>query len=299
MKKIINNKKSSTKTIVRIILLTVAFFLLLGFLNNLFLQENKESYSAACKLQFTAASQGKVAGFDECYSYRLIFEEENAKKNIITKEEEKLYKKYNYETIFDNLKNIGLIERDIIIEGNKIPEEVIFFILSEEIKSCFSVYVADNFKTFTNFKNKNSHMCHSCDLIMFDQDFQLADEDTMSMSKLKAFFENVPAYQKDLTYSEYIEDNYNYEIDTQYQKDSVISKYSIYNLLITYDKSSDLNKDVDKEEDYYVSTSHVALINQDFFSDVCSCTLTLAPTSIGVKLDSYENLLNEAILFMV
>ena len=285
--------------IVGITLAVSAFVILLFFQNLLFAQESKETYSTACKLQLTAASQGEVIGFDECQNYMIIFKEEIAEKYILKKDKVEIFEKYDYNTILKKLKNKELIGKTITIKDNKIPEEIIFFILSEEIKSCFSVYAANNFKTFTMFENENSHMCHSCSLIMFDDNFQFFNNVPASIEKLNSFFNNVPADREELTYSDYIKSNYNHVFEPQYQKEAKISKNNLYNLLITYDKVPKNSIRDTKREGYYVKTSHVALINQDFFSDICSCTLRLAPKTINTGLDSYENLLNEAILFMV
>ena len=319
------NKKANIgmAQLVMIIFTLSAFLILFVFQGTLFAQEDKETVSMACKSQLVAASQGKVVGFNDCANYMLIFKEKVAEKYILKTDKVEIFEKFDYSSILKKLHNKDLVSSDIKIEDNKIPEEVIFYILSEEIKFCYDVYSADLFATYTIFEKVNSHMCHSCDLIIFDDKFKFADNGLFSMKKLNNYFNIMPADKKELTYADYVKSSFKSDLKTQYQEDSRLLKNNIYNLVMTYDPvpKEQISKHLrqitgdfvmiplipnpggisieKKKETRYVKSSHVLLINQDFFAEVCSCQLNLAPLSIDSSLKPYTNLLNEEILFMV
>lgn len=302
------------KEIATVVLIVAALIILITVVIKINKGQKKQSYFTQCKTQLSIATQSKPVGFDACPSFILTFEKNSAKKRILSKDRSSVFELYDYSTIRNILISKGIITKNVKIEDNKIPKEIVFYILAKEIKTCFDVFSVDGFRTFTEF-SADGNMCHSCSIIVFDEEFKLNNSDDLKMSSFDIFLNVMPIDNLDedskTTYIDYIKGYFKYINFTDtpaYQKpiinnqeeSSYLSTNNIYNLLHIYKRVDPKNKDAYRDYDKtYVETSHVALINQDFLSDTCMGYLTISPNIITAASPEYNQLLNEAILYLI
>jgi len=308
-----------------IILIVGALFVLVMFASSYSKKQNKDLPIIQCKSQLALASQGQPVGFSDCYSFRLDFGSESAKKYVLSEKiNSKPFHEYNYDSVLKKLKEKNILDKNVEIKDKLIPEEVVYSILAEEIKFCFDTYSVDKMKTFTRMtmaigdNKKSSTMCQPCSMVMFSDDFNLAENSKLSVVKLNSFLSVTPI-KDSLSYLEYFFTNYKFLADVDnplMQKDAYITTDQIYSIRHIYESlPEEVEKITQRAEDgkllidelkyfmapehYFVKSSHVALMNQDYVFDVCNCELNAAPKTITGEIDGFDDFMNEEILYLI
>ena len=302
MKKRLKKGSLSMQQLAMYSLVVAVFLILLGVAATLHASQSKQMELTQCAGQLSLATQGNPVSFNECQPLSLRFENDSAKKCIgFSIDDANVYEDYVYSDVLDLLKNQGIVDKSAEIKNNVIPEEVVYYILSEEIRFCFDVYTVPQMKTFTKFTKETGTMCHTCSLISFDGELFFSDE--LKISKLNSFFINIHPEDESTNYLDYVKTRFSFLEDVNqplFKPDTIISKNNLYSISHIYTSLTDKQrKNIKKDSKYYVKSSHVALINRQYVSDVCHSFLLFAPSKISYELKDYSPLLGESVLYLI
>ena len=199
--------------LVRIIALVFAFLMIVIVVANpLKLLKSKED-AMACEYQIGLASKFIYSDFLACKTYILVFEENSAVKKDISNLDKKPLMEYEYKEYLSKLKLRNKAYKPLELtdsEGN-IAEEVIYFILAEEMKACHDTfYVPKLMATRDKIPQQSScafsDFCQQCSIVMFGENFKYSSN---KLSGFRDFLMNIPVVDSaEVSYYDFFKDYY-------------------------------------------------------------------------------------------
>jgi len=283
------SKKAMTIQTVMILVIFLFSFTLLIAVNSKALFKVKTAIStSACTTQIAVASQGNPIGFSGCHTYRLEFGKSSAIKYDMF-DSDAILSEYKYSNVVKKLGDLTDGEFDGKLKSKEpIPDEIIYYILAEEMKRCGDNLYAPIIHTLTDYRSCDTDIntCHFCDLVLFNDDFVNLEHPLDGFGD----FIYTTKISKDSTFSyyNYFKSKFGSKISfDDLLKVSNINDNNLYMILMQYVPDLELRVTeellgvdwLDKDSKPYIKPTNVMFINLDEQVITCDYFLTLGPKS--------------------
>ena len=297
------------KELVGWIIFLAIFISIIFVVTTMIAKQKAAAGNLACQTQLAVAAKGNPIGFSACHSYRIEFDKDAAIKYDMYQDDTEVYK-YKYSDVLNKLKVRSPELDDLKISKNEIiPEEIIYYILAEEMKLCDLTYNVGSFKTGTYFFKNNELMtsskmniCQECAIFLFKEDFFPKTQNSANFQRLNGFFQDMRATQNsNISYKEYF--NAKYDDNSVLSNMDNIETNKIYKIIYQFkiDLSNiegkrkakelipkDLWGYVNSEEDFagersytsYLISDGLQLIDSEKSINTCDLNLLLLPKGV-------------------
>ncbi len=216
----------------------LAIFISIIFVVTIMVEKQKAAAgNLACQTQMAVAAKGNPIGFSACHSYRIEFDKDAAIKYDMYQDDAEVYK-YKYSDVLNKLKVRSPELDDLKISKNEIiPEEIIYYILAEEMKLCDLTYNIGSFKTGTYFYNYSFdpklNVCQECAIFLFKEDFFPKTQNFASFQRISGFFQDIRVDKEvNISYRDFF--NNKYDDDSFLSGVAAIETNKVYKIIYQF-----------------------------------------------------------------
>ncbi len=306
MKNNIKSQASMMNMLIAVILISLTFLTLFLIFGPPLADFSKKSETMACKAQLGLAANNALARFSSCHTYRLEFGEKSVIKYDMFLGDKKV-EEYKYSSALNDLKKKSSYFEDLNIKDKTgaISEDIIYFIIAEEMIKCHELYYVPQLNISRTIKLgyehcSNQNFCQPCSLIHFNED-NFPKPESSSLTKFKPFLKAVSfskTEQKsyyDFLYETYITNVVSLDSQDVITEDNYATFLKDQTEHIFNDKSLIINMD----ESYLIEYVYRPNLFKSGMIGVTSKTATINPYIIDFIKQDEESLFCDYYLTMI
>jgi hypothetical protein len=286
------------RNLVTFTLSIIVLIILIAF-STKFLSTGKKADLAGCKMQIASSIKDTRTAFTSCHSYKVVFGKDSAKKYALADDSGSYIFEYKYKDVLKKLVNIYPPYDSLKLKSNQpIPEEIIYYLIAEEMKECHDIYHNPQMRSNTFFDSifaKNSFVCQPCSMIEFNDDFPDKHNDYDHLNKFlmitphtldspypyyQYFSMKSPCLEKDYKVGDYV---FPAKYDLSFSTDELYQVMFLYEPDVAYSKLYN-PKNLVAGNSFYIHSIFVNLIPLNEMGSACTFYLPLMPKEDTVGL---------------